>query len=89
MSSRLLASLTVIILLAAVASEFTLPLSEVEALKEIGKSLGKNDWNFSVDPCSGESGWAKYPDIGPFRNAVTCGNCTSDNTRCHVVTTFR
>ncbi|KAF5948669.1 hypothetical protein HYC85_014626 [Camellia sinensis] len=46
MSSRLLASLTVIILLAAVASEFTLPLSEVEALKEIGKSLGKNDWNF-------------------------------------------
>ncbi|KAI8008184.1 putative leucine-rich repeat receptor-like serine/threonine-protein kinase [Camellia lanceoleosa] len=86
MSSRLLASLTVIILLAAFASEATLPLPEVEALKEIGKSLGKNDWNFSVDPCSGESGWAKHPDLDSFQNAVKCGNCTSDNTTCHVVT---
>ncbi|KAI8008176.1 putative LRR receptor-like serine/threonine-protein kinase [Camellia lanceoleosa] len=87
MSSRLLASLTVIILLAAFASEATrLPLSEVEALKEIGKSLGKNDWNFSVDPCSGESGWAKHPDLDSSQNAVKCGNCTSDNTTCHVVT---
>ncbi|XP_028119970.1 probable leucine-rich repeat receptor-like serine/threonine-protein kinase At3g14840 isoform X6 [Camellia sinensis] len=86
MSSRLLASLIVIILLAAFASDATLPLSEVEALKEIGKSLGKNDWNFSVDPCSGESGWAKHPDLDSFQNAVKCGNCTSDNTTCHVVT---
>ncbi|CAL5405975.1 unnamed protein product [Camellia sinensis] len=87
MSSRLLASLTVIILLAAFASEATrLPLSEVEALKEIGKSLGKNDWNFSVDPCSGELGWAKHPDLDSSQNAVKCGNCTSDNTTCHVVT---
>ncbi|CAL5403101.1 unnamed protein product [Camellia sinensis] len=87
MSSRLLASLTVIILLAAFASEATrLPLSEVEALKEIGKLLGKNDWNFSVDPCSGELGWAKHPDLDSSQNAVKCGNCTSDNTTCHVVT---
>ncbi|KAK4285841.1 hypothetical protein QN277_002481 [Acacia crassicarpa] len=30
---------------------------EVEALRDIGKRLGKKDWNFSVDPCSGLSGW--------------------------------
>ncbi|KAH7854222.1 hypothetical protein Vadar_011482 [Vaccinium darrowii] len=35
-----------------------LPPDEVEALKEIGKKLGKTYWNFSVgvDPCSGENG---------------------------------
>ncbi|CAL5405979.1 unnamed protein product [Camellia sinensis] len=86
MSSRLLASLTVIILMAAFASEATrLPLSEVEA-QEIGKSLGKNDWNFSVDPCGGESGWAKHPDLDSSQNAVKCGNCTSDDTTCYVAT---
>ncbi|KAJ4981940.1 hypothetical protein NE237_032777 [Protea cynaroides] len=30
---------------------------EVEALHEIAESLGKKDWNFSLDLCSGDSEW--------------------------------
>ncbi|PRQ30913.1 putative protein kinase RLK-Pelle-DLSV family [Rosa chinensis] len=59
----------------------------VQALRDIGKTLGKN-WNFSVDPCSGELGWSTAPD-GQYMNNVTCGNCSStSNTTtdqiCHV-----
>lgn len=62
----------------------TLPVNEVDALKEIGKTLRKR-WNFSVDPCSGESGWADPNPVEGFENAVTC-NCTYlNNTVCHVV----
>ncbi|PIA33875.1 hypothetical protein AQUCO_03900018v1, partial [Aquilegia coerulea] len=44
-----------------------------EALNEIANTLGKKDWNFSVDPCSGSYGWAEAS------NAVTC-NCSYVNT---------
>ncbi|KAI3927184.1 hypothetical protein MKX01_020543, partial [Papaver californicum] len=50
-----------------------LPNAEVEALKEIAKTLGKKDWNFAAtsDPCTA---------VG-----VNC-NCTfSNNTVCHVL----
>ncbi|CAH8385121.1 unnamed protein product [Eruca vesicaria subsp. sativa] len=30
---------------------------EVRALKEIGKKLGKRDWDFTKDPCSGKGKW--------------------------------
>ncbi|CAL5336240.1 unnamed protein product [Camellia sinensis] len=69
-------SLILFIYLATFASAATLlPLDEVEALKQIGKTLGKYDWNFSgeADPCS----WAEGTD-----NNVTC-NCTS-STLCHI-----
>ncbi|XP_052177836.1 probable leucine-rich repeat receptor-like serine/threonine-protein kinase At3g14840 isoform X2 [Diospyros lotus] len=55
----------------------------VEVLKQIGKTLGKEDWDFSVDPCSGEKGWATPNPVKGFENAVTC-NCSSNNTICHV-----
>lgn len=29
----------------------------VDALDQIAKTLGNKDWNFSVDPCSGELNW--------------------------------
>ncbi|KAK1399190.1 putative leucine-rich repeat receptor-like serine/threonine-protein kinase [Heracleum sosnowskyi] len=67
------------------SAAFVLPSDEVEALRQSAKTLGKTNWNFSVDPCSGDSGWnvstvgQKSPD-----NAVTCGNCSSDRTVCHV-----
>ncbi|KAI8006244.1 putative leucine-rich repeat receptor-like serine/threonine-protein kinase [Camellia lanceoleosa] len=84
--SRLLASVAVIVFLATFASGSTpLPSSEVQALREIANKLGKKNWNFNVDPCSGESGWANRSEPNGFQNAVTCGNCTSDNTTCHVV----
>ncbi|KAF5199487.1 Leucine-rich repeat transmembrane protein kinase [Thalictrum thalictroides] len=57
----------------------TLPDNEVEALKEIGDTLGKKDWNFSVDPCSGDYGWAEAS------NMVTCNCSYVNNTICHVV----
>jgi len=51
----------------------------VEALKEIGKTLGK-EWNFSVDPCSGERGWGESAN-----NNVTCIRDSADATVYHVI----
>ncbi|XP_022134073.1 probable leucine-rich repeat receptor-like serine/threonine-protein kinase At3g14840 [Momordica charantia] len=64
-----------------------LPLDEVDALREIGDTLGKTDWNFDADPCGGQgSGWISQSnqfDLN-FVNNVTC-NCTFINgTVCHV-----
>ncbi|KAM5586344.1 hypothetical protein ABKV19_005321 [Rosa sericea] len=69
-----------------------LSADEVQALKDIAKTLGKTNWNFSADPCSGEYGWITQADKY-FANNVTCGNCTTsdaaNDTRtdqiCHVV----
>ncbi|GJU32990.1 probable leucine-rich repeat receptor-like serine/threonine-protein kinase [Tanacetum coccineum] len=47
--------------------------SVVDALRVIGRKLGKRDWNFDEDPC----GWLKTSDI----DNVTC-NC--DSMICHV-----
>ncbi|KAH9779336.1 putative leucine-rich repeat receptor-like serine/threonine-protein kinase [Citrus sinensis] len=52
----------------------------VQALKDIANTLGKKDWNFSVDPCSGEEGWAEIPE----ENAVTCNCSFSNGTVCYV-----
>ncbi|XP_059442081.1 probable leucine-rich repeat receptor-like serine/threonine-protein kinase At3g14840 [Corylus avellana] len=60
-----------------------LPDGEVEALREIANTLGKTDWNFSVDPCSQQPGWFDGPAAGSFENNLTC-DC-SNGTRCHVV----
>ncbi|KAJ9671358.1 hypothetical protein PVL29_025179 [Vitis rotundifolia] len=63
----------------------TLIPNEVETLQEIAKTLGKTDWNFGVDPCSGESGWVTLNPVEGPENSVTC-NCTfHNNTICHVV----
>ncbi|KAA8526742.1 hypothetical protein F0562_009029 [Nyssa sinensis] len=80
-----LISVIVFICFATFASGATLlPTNEVEALQQIGKTLGKTDWNFSADPCSGQWGWATQNPVKGFENAVTC-NCSSNNTVCHIV----
>ncbi|KAL3849317.1 hypothetical protein ACJIZ3_011199 [Penstemon smallii] len=62
-----------------------LPADEVASLRVIARTLGKTDWNFNVDPCSGLSGWANPNATKGLENAVTC-NCTFvNNTVCHVV----
>ncbi|XP_043699672.1 probable leucine-rich repeat receptor-like serine/threonine-protein kinase At3g14840 [Telopea speciosissima] len=62
-----------------------LPDDEVNALKEIAKSLKKTDWDFTVDPCSNKSGWVTANPEKGSENAVTC-NCSYANaTVCHVV----
>ncbi|XP_020983924.2 probable leucine-rich repeat receptor-like serine/threonine-protein kinase At3g14840 isoform X2 [Arachis duranensis] len=57
-------------------------------MKEIAKKVGKKDWNFSVDPCSGLENWNSSNAVkGMLINAVTC-DCSFANanlTVCHVV----
>ncbi|KAE9455016.1 hypothetical protein C3L33_13083, partial [Rhododendron williamsianum] len=56
-----------------------LPPDEVEALNEIGKILGKTDWNFSVgaesaDPCTYSTKNFDLDKFG-FEDSVTCTPC--------------
>ncbi|KAF1898118.1 hypothetical protein Lal_00032883 [Lupinus albus] len=70
--------------LSSLAFGATLSNDEVEALKDIAKTLGKKDWNFSVDPCSGQSNWTSLVQVKGSENAVTC-NCSYANASiCHV-----
>ncbi|WJX67811.1 hypothetical protein P8452_52247 [Trifolium repens] len=58
---------------------------EVQVMKDIGKTLGKKDWDFSKNPCSGENNWTSSVQVKGFENAVTC-NCSFANaTVCHIV----
>ncbi|XP_042514335.1 probable leucine-rich repeat receptor-like serine/threonine-protein kinase At3g14840 [Macadamia integrifolia] len=63
-----------------------LPDDEVNALRQAAETLGKTNWNFSADPCSGESGWVTPNPAKGFENAVTC-NCSDsyNGTLCHVI----
>ncbi|KAF8409130.1 hypothetical protein HHK36_005203 [Tetracentron sinense] len=62
-----------------------LPNGEVDALRQIAKQLGKNDWNFSANPCDGDPSWrtAIDPERPLFNNSLTC-NCSFPNGECHV-----
>ncbi|EEF37838.1 ATP binding protein, putative [Ricinus communis] len=84
-SKQLLVVSVLLLCLANLASGAArLPNDEVEALKDIGKTLGKT-WNFTVDPCSGDSGWTTPNPVKGFENAVTCNCSFSNATICHVV----
>ncbi|CAJ1957661.1 unnamed protein product [Sphenostylis stenocarpa] len=54
-------------------------------MKEIAKRLGKKDWDFNVDPCSGERNWTSSVQVKGFENAVTCNCLFANATICHVV----
>ncbi|PHT55839.1 hypothetical protein CQW23_04325 [Capsicum baccatum] len=62
-----------------------LPKDEVEVLKEIGVQLGKNDWDFKLNPCDGNSNWntPKRKDMPLYLNSLEC-NCTLPDNLCHV-----
>ncbi|KAI3996090.1 hypothetical protein MKX01_018159 [Papaver californicum] len=77
---RRLLNLILLILLLITECEFfdfavsqRLPKAEVEALKEISKTLGMKDWNFAAtaDPCTAAVG-------------VNC-SCTASNNIRHVI----
>ncbi|KAH1103539.1 hypothetical protein GYH30_037470 [Glycine max] len=54
---------------------------EVQALKDMGKTLGKKEWDTDIDPCSGQPPWFTSKE----NNNVTC-NCTIPGENfCHVV----
>ncbi|XP_058209740.1 probable leucine-rich repeat receptor-like serine/threonine-protein kinase At3g14840 [Rhododendron vialii] len=57
-----------------------LPADEVEALKVIGKTLGKTDWDFSTDPCTFFTN--NTQNIDGFEDSVTCTPC--NDTVCHI-----
>ncbi|CAN6443556.1 unnamed protein product [Victoria cruziana] len=60
-----------------------LPEEEVAALQVIAVKLGKKDWNFSVDPCSGSGGWIST-GLNSSSNNVTCDCSYSNGTICHI-----
>ncbi|KAL3733923.1 hypothetical protein ACJRO7_023299 [Eucalyptus globulus] len=62
-----------------------LPDDEVDALREIAKTLGKTNWDFNVNPCNTIGGWGDVKLPNKTTDAVTC-NCNADNTTvCHVI----
>ncbi|KAI4306050.1 hypothetical protein L6164_029362 [Bauhinia variegata] len=72
-------------------SEFTsaakakLNSEEVKALKEVGRTLGKKDWDFGVDPCSGKGNWKVLDERKGFESTVICTCSFNNNSSCHVV----
>lgn len=63
------------------------PQEEVNALKEIAEQLGKKDWNFSLNPCDGNSNWntPKMKEMPAYNKAVLC-NCSYPGAVCHIET---
>ncbi|XP_019078076.1 probable LRR receptor-like serine/threonine-protein kinase At1g07650 isoform X3 [Vitis vinifera] len=63
-----------------------LPRDEEEALEEIAEQVGKKDWNFSLNPCDGNSNWStpNRKEMPLYNNTLTC-NCSYPNGQCHVV----
>ncbi|KAK7324505.1 hypothetical protein VNO77_28107 [Canavalia gladiata] len=57
---------------------------EVKALKDIANTLGKMDWDFSIDPCSGHHSWTSLT-VNGVNNNVTCNCSIADDSFCHVV----
>ncbi|XP_034702110.1 probable LRR receptor-like serine/threonine-protein kinase At1g07650 isoform X2 [Vitis riparia] len=61
-------------------------LDAVKALKVIGTRLGKRDWDFGKDPCSGEGNWSSVNEKKGVESSVTCDCTFHHNASCHVVT---
>uniref|UniRef100_F6HMD7 non-specific serine/threonine protein kinase n=1 Tax=Vitis vinifera TaxID=29760 RepID=F6HMD7_VITVI len=59
---------------------------KMDALSEIASQLGKKDWNFSLNPCDGNSNWSTpiITEKPLYGNNVSC-NCSYPNGECHVV----
>ncbi|KAL2589447.1 hypothetical protein AAZV13_13G229600 [Glycine max] len=66
------------------ASGATLLQDEVKALEDIAKTLGKKDWDFNVDPCSGQRNWTSAVQVKGSENNVTCDCTFANGTVCHV-----
>ncbi|KAL9145745.1 hypothetical protein ABFS82_13G063900 [Erythranthe guttata] len=78
--------LALIWLLGFASGAALLPTNEVIALEAVGRTLGKKDWNFTADPCSGLSGWVTLnPAVKEFENSVTCDCTFASYTICHVI----
>jgi len=63
-------------------------LIAVKALKEIGNKIGKKDWDFGVDPCSGKGKWNVSDSRKGFESSVICDCSFNHNSSCHVVSMY-
>ncbi|RXH90360.1 hypothetical protein DVH24_032717 [Malus domestica] len=72
------------------ATTAKLHTQEVNVLKEIGKKLGKKDWDFGKDPCTEEGNWTVPISTGKkgFDSAVICDCTFNHNSSCHVIRIF-
>ncbi|KAL2986717.1 hypothetical protein AAZX31_12G223200 [Glycine max] len=57
---------------------------EVQALKDMGKILGKKEWDTDIDPCSSQHPWFT-PKVDTVENNVTCNCSIPGDNFCHVV----
>ncbi|CAK7324889.1 unnamed protein product [Dovyalis caffra] len=69
----------------AASASAKLHVQEVKVLREIVKKMGKKDWDFSKDPCSGEGNWSIVDERKGFENSVTCDCSFNNNSSCHLV----
>ncbi|XP_058779510.1 probable leucine-rich repeat receptor-like serine/threonine-protein kinase At3g14840 isoform X1 [Vicia villosa] len=84
-SQFLLLSLTFIWFISLTAAATTIHPDEKKALEDIGKSLGKKDWNFDIDPCSNKPNWVTPPIPHVYENNVTCDCSIGGDNFCHVI----
>ncbi|KAG4177188.1 hypothetical protein ERO13_A11G288400v2 [Gossypium hirsutum] len=80
----LFASIFIVCCLTTLTNGATLPNDEVEALRSIGKTLGKTDWNFDINPCDQGDTWLNQ-STRYYDNNVTCDCSFNNNTTCHVI----
>ncbi|PPS02461.1 hypothetical protein GOBAR_AA18202 [Gossypium barbadense] len=79
----LFASIFIVCCLTTLTNGATLPNDE-EALRSIGKTLGKTDWNFDINPCDQGDTWLNQ-STRYYDNNVTCDCSFNNNTTCHVI----
>ncbi|XP_027927406.1 probable leucine-rich repeat receptor-like serine/threonine-protein kinase At3g14840 [Vigna unguiculata] len=58
--------------------------AEVEALKDIGNTLGNKNWDTTIDPCSNKPPWSVTMEKDKA-NYVRCNCSIPTDTYCHVV----
>ncbi|KAK2987105.1 hypothetical protein RJ640_011816 [Escallonia rubra] len=83
---RLIFAAVAVVLIGTLASGAAfLPADEVEALYRSAMTLGKTDWDFSVDPCSTgqNSTWVTSSDAN-----LTCDCTFNNNSVCHIVSMY-
>ncbi|KAL3509047.1 hypothetical protein ACH5RR_028448 [Cinchona calisaya] len=66
------------------ATAARLQKEEVMVLKEIAKGLGKTDWDFRIDPCSGKGNWSLPILVKGIESSVTCDCSFDNNSSCHI-----
>ncbi|KAL5552019.1 hypothetical protein UlMin_002195 [Ulmus minor] len=60
----------------------------LKVLREIGRKLGKKDWDFGKDPCSGEGKWRDLTGWKGSESSVTCDCSFNQNSSCHVISMY-